>query len=152
MTSDQTPQAIADALQPLLDEAELLRTDVHAAEDARRLSTKVNLGMLGLLVVLVLVLIGISYQNNQLGRQVAKTNTTLTDCTVPGGGCYDTSRAQTGKAIADLIRADSIVSECARLWPGESGAAYDAKLEACVYTRLAQPAGPATTATPKAGG
>lgn len=153
MSTDQTPpESMADALRPILDEAEGLRADVHVAEAARKRLAKYNLGLLVLLVILVGIVIAIGAQNVSLTHEVAKTNATLKDCTVPGGTCYKESGARTGKAIADLIRADSIVSECARLWPGESGAAYDAKLEACVYTRLAQPAGPAASATPKAGG
>lgn len=142
--------ALEAALQPLIDEAEGLRADVHAAESARRLSAKYNLGMLALLVVLVVVLMAIGYQNNQFAKQVAKTNATLADCTVPGGACYNAANARTAVAIGELIRAEAVVSECARLYPGESGPAYDKKLEACVAERLAPPT-PVPTPTPTRG-
>lgn len=149
--SDPNPSTIADALQPLLDEAEALRSDVHAAENARKLSARYNLGMLGLVAVGLVAVLAIGYQNNKLGHQVAQANATLADCTVPGGVCYQEGQARTGKAIQDVLRAEIAVSECARLFPGESGTAYDKKIEACVYARLAQSAAPATpTPTPSA--
>jgi hypothetical protein len=154
MAADDTTTAhvtaLESALQPLIDEAEGLRADVHAAETARRLSAKYNLGLLAAVVVGLVLVLTIGWQNNRLGRQVNQTNATLADCTLPTGKCYQAQQAGTGKAIADLIRAEAVVSECARLWPGESGPAYDRKLEVCVTARLTPPTvGPSVT--PKIG-
>lgn len=131
MTDD--PRTDGGTLEPLLArmliQGDALRTDVHAAERARRIAAAINLGLLGLLVVLV-ALFGV------VMLQVSQTNERVADCTTPGGRCYEDGRARTGSAVADLIRAEVAVAECARQWPGESGPAFDRKLEACVAERL----------------
>lgn len=140
--------ALEAALQPLIDEAEGLRGDVHAAETARKLSARYNMGLLAAVAVGLVLVLAIGYQNNRLAQQVNQTNTRMADCTTPGGTCYSQGTARTGKAIGDIIRAEVYMAECARLYPGEAGPAYDKKLEACVYARLAAPA---PSVVPKAG-
>jgi hypothetical protein len=132
-----TVAALRSTLQSLIAESTALRVDVTRAEQARRRASHLNLGILGLLMLFVALLVAIGWQNNQLAHQVARTNAALADCTTPGGKCYAESGRRTGKAIADVIRAQVFMSECSRLWPGESGPAYDARLESCVNERLA---------------
>lgn len=137
--------ALNSTLADLIAESRTLRTDVHAAEAARRLASHVNLALLGLVGVLVALLLVVTWQGSQ-------TNARIADCTTAGGKCYEDSRARTGAAIADLIRAETFVAECARLYPGEAGPAFDRKMEACVANRLAvtvQPSpSPAPSVTP----
>lgn len=142
MTKPATPANVpGDALGPslaaLLHESRSLRTDVHAAEVARRKTALINLGVLGLLVLFVILLLTVTIQNNQLAKQVRVTNDRMVDCTVAGGKCYDEGTRRTGTAIADIVRADIYVAECARQRPGESGPAFDAFIETCVTDKLA---------------
>lgn len=132
-------------LSDVVAEAEALRTDVHAAEKARRILALVNLGLLALLIAL-------GWQNYEVSRQVSETNKRVADCTTPGGHCYEDGRARTGAAIGDIVRAEVLVAECSRLYPDEAGPTFDAKLQACFDARLAAAAAktpqPAPTPTP----
>jgi hypothetical protein len=143
------------SLTALLGESQALREDVRSAEKAhrseeqsRRKASQINLGLLALLAACVVLLIVMGVQNTQLTKQVKGTQNTLVDCTTPGGKCYGQSNARTGKAIQDLIRSQVFVSECGRLYPGEVGPGYNAKLEACVARRLAGQAATPATPTP----
>jgi hypothetical protein len=129
--------SLRDSLADVVDESRALRGDIHSAERARRRSNRINLGVLGVLITLVALLLAVTWQNNRLAHQVSETNTRIADCTTAGGKCYEDGRARTGAAISDIIRAQVFVAECARLWPGESGPAFDRKMEACVAERLA---------------
>ena len=146
--SQPTARTLDSSLAALLSESQKLRTDVHGAEEARRRATAVNLGVLLLLFLFVGLLLVLGWQNNRLAHQVAKTNSTMADCTTPGGKCYQQGSERTGNAIASIIRAQVYMAECARLWPNESGVQYDTKLEACVYARLAEAAAKDRAATP----
>lgn len=124
-------------LTQLINESKALRTDVKGAEHARRRATSVSLALLSLLVLFVGMLLVIGYQNNQLVHKVDEANARMADCTTPGGTCYSQGAVRTHQAIVDVIRAELLMAECARLYPGEVGPTYDAKLEKCVYSRLA---------------
>ncbi len=141
-----TVQALRQSLTALIEESQALRGDVHTAEAARRRANHINFGVLGVLVIFVMMLMGLVYQNNQLSTQVADTNKRMADCTTPGGTCYAEGNERTGRAINDIVRASVFMSQCARLWPGESGPEYDKKLETCVAQRLAANDGAPPTA------
>jgi hypothetical protein len=142
------PSALQKSLTDLITESQELRSDVHGAERARRRAGTINLALLGVLVAFVGLLLVVTFQNNRLSHRVTETNTRMADCTTPGGRCYDEGRTRSSAAIADLIRSQMFMAECARLFPDEAGAAYDAKLEACVLERLNGP----TVRTPAAPG
>ncbi len=136
------------SLADLISESQALRKDVHSAEAARRTASRINLLAVGVLAIFVGLLLVVTWQNNQLARRVNETNTRMADCTTPGGKCYEQGRVRTDGAVGAVVRISVFVSECGRLWPGESGPAYDRKLEQCVAERLAaaaktpQPAAP----------
>jgi hypothetical protein len=129
-------QAVQQSLLALIDESQALRGDVHTAEQARRRANHINLGVLGVVIIFVLTLFGLGVQNNHLSRQVNETNRRMSGCTTPGGACYEQGRQRTNQAVGDVVRVSVYVAECSRLWPGESGPAYDAKLQMCVQQRL----------------
>jgi hypothetical protein len=128
--------ALRQSLADLIDESQALRTDVHAAEKARKRTGQISLAVLGLLVIFVGLMMAVTWQTNQVAHQVNQTNRRMADCTTPGGACYEEGRKRTGQAISDIIRAEVYMAECARLYPGDSGPAFDRKLEACVSGRL----------------
>lgn len=147
--------SLRESLADLIKESQALRTDVHSAEQARRRATAVNLGLLGLLALFVGLLLVVSWQNNRLIEKVDKTNSLMADCTTPGGKCYEDGRRRTSAAISDIVWASVYMSQCARLYPDESGPLYDRKLEACVTKRLQDaregqpvPPSPAPTVSP----
>lgn len=131
--------ALRDSLAELIVESQALRTDVRGAERARRRASQISLGLLGLVGLFVGMLMVVSWQNNRLAHQVAETNTRMADCTTPGGKCYEEGRKRTDGAVSAVVRISVLTNQCARLFPEESGPAYDRKLEACVQERLAQP-------------
>lgn len=131
--------ALKQSLTDLIGEAQALRGDVHSAEHARRKANRINLAMLALLGIFVIMLVGVTWQNNSLAHEVAKTNRTLADCLDPSGDCYKLGQQRTGSAIQDIIRAEIFMAECSRLYPSVSGPEYDRQLEACVFERLAGP-------------
>lgn len=136
---DRLPdQPLQKSLADLIGESQALRADVHTAEQARRQASRINLLAVGVLAVFVALLIVVTWQNNQLAHQVQDTNERMADCTTPGGACYAQSTKRTGDAITDVLLGYVYVSQCARLYPGESGPAFDRKMEQCVFDRLAQ--------------
>lgn len=141
--SDDTPTTptpgvatLSTSLTELLKESQALRSDVHAAESARRRAGRAILALLILLALFVALVGVVTWQNNQLTQKVTETNERMADCTTPGGRCYEEGTHRTSSAIGDIILASIYMSECARLFPGEVGPQYDRKLEACVYERL----------------
>lgn len=145
--SDDAPRSpapsvatLSNSLTELLAESQALRSDVHAAESARRRVGKVILALLAVLALFVALVGVVTWQNRQLVEKVNETNSTMADCTTPGGKCYEESAKRTGNAIGDIIRANIFMAQCARLYPGEVGPEYDRKLEACVFERLAEAA------------
>lgn len=129
-------ELLAESLAGVLAVARGLRDDVHKAEQARRRANVINLFVLSLLAVLVVFLTTVAWQNNRLTTQVRATSTVLADCTTPGRACYEEGRARGDAAISAVVRISIFVSQCGRLWPGESGPEYDRKIEACVTERL----------------
>lgn len=143
------PAGLDGSLSALVDEAKALRADVRNAEQARqraerarRRASQVNLAGLALVAALVGLLLVVAWS-------AVRTNARIADCTTAGGACYEEGGRRTGTAIADIIRAQMFVSECARQWPGEVGPTYDVKLERCVAERLAaQAAAPPAVPVP----
>lgn len=133
-------ESLRRSLTDLVAESQALRVDVNSAETARRRANTINLTAVGLLLLFVVMISAVSWQNNQLAKQVNRTNDRMADCTTPGGTCYETSQRRVSGAIADIVRASVFMNQCARLWPNESGPDYDRKLEKCVNDRLAQAA------------
>lgn len=138
------------SLSALIAESQALRQDVHGAEVARKRANQINLGVLGLLALFVALLVAIGWQNNQVIQRVDETNDQVASCTTPGGACYEQGRTRTDGAVSAVVRISIYVSQCGRLYPGESGPEYDAKLQKCVMDRLAQ-AQAAAAPTPSAG-
>lgn len=131
-------QVAAMSLPELLDATNALRNDVQTSEKARRLSDDLRRKqlvqlrrdgriMLALTALLLLVLGG-----TLVGAY------RLYDCTSPSGGCYKQGAARTGAIVTDLITGQVYIVECARLFPGEVGPAFDAKFEQCVVDRQRQ--------------
>ncbi len=142
MSGHVPPMPAAEAelrrqLDSILDEAQRLRGDVHSAELARKRATKINIVVLAVLAGFVGMLLAIGYQNNQLAQQTTQTNKAIEDCSTPGGTCYEEGQKRTAAAVAALTKISIYVSQCGRLYPGESGPEYDAKIERCVAARLA---------------
>jgi hypothetical protein len=134
---DQLIEALTVRLADIVDESRRLRSDVHAAEAARRRTAAFNLAVLTILTVALLAVAGLGWQSYQLTHKVDRTNQQMADCTTPGQRCYEEGRARTGEAVGALTRISVYVSQCGRLFPGESGPEYDKKLDACVQQRLA---------------
>lgn len=140
MTADHTPAGrLLPTLDALVDEAKALRADLDTAEIDRRRASAINLTATALLAALVVLLLLLSWQTNRVGHEAQDTNKRIADCTTVGGKCYEETRARTGGAVQNIIRAELFMAECARLYPSEAGPAYDQKLEACVAERLAGP-------------
>ncbi len=133
--------AITGHLANIIEESRGLRGDVRAAEAARRRATRFNLAILAILGVGLLGVAALGWQNNQLAQQQRETNRRMADCTTPGGRCYEEGRTRTEGAVSAVVRISVYVSQCGRLYPGESGPEYDKKLQACVSERLAAAAG-----------
>ncbi len=138
------------SLSALIAESQALRQDVHGAEVARKRANQINLGVLALLALFVALLVAIGWQNNQVIQRVDDTNDQVASCTTPGGACYEQGRTRTDGAVSAVVRISIYVSQCGRLYPGESGPEYDVKLQACVMDRLrqAQQAGPSVAPQP----
>ncbi len=130
--------SLRTSLAALIAESQALRGDVHTAEAARKRANQINSALLGLLVLFVALLIAIGWQGNLAIKQSRETNQRIADCSTPGGTCYEEGRVRTDGAISAVVRISIFVSQCGRLWPGESGPDYDAKLYRCVMERLAQ--------------
>lgn len=148
-TGSTPAEALRASLESLITESQALRSDVHGAEVARKRANQINLGVLALLALFVALLVAIGWQNNQVINQVRQTNDQMADCTTPGRPCYEQGRARTDGAVSAVVRISIFVSQCGRLWPGESGPEYDSKLQACVMERLRQ-AQEQATPTPSA--
>lgn len=131
-------EAMRNHLAAVIAESQALRSEVKTAEAGRRRSTTIGLALMALLVALMVMAVIVTWQNNKVVREVDETNSRVADCTTPGGSCYQQANTRTGQAIADIIRAEIYMAECARLYPGAGGKQYDERLEACVYGRLAE--------------
>jgi hypothetical protein len=136
--AESPAEVLRASLEALVAESQALRADVHSAEEGRRRANKINLAVLAFVALFVVGLAAIGWQNNQVINEVQRANNRLVDCTTPGGVCYGQGQARTGAAIAALTRVSIYVSQCGRLYPGESGPEYDVKVERCVGERLAQ--------------
>lgn len=128
--------ALRADLGAVLAESQALRADVQTAEAARKRATQVNIAMLGLLALFTGLLVAIGWQGSQVIHRVDETNAHVASCTTPGGDCYEQGRKRGDEAISAVVRISIFVSQCGRLWPGESGPDYDRKLEQCVMERL----------------
>lgn len=138
--SEQLVAALASVVDGFKSESAALRADIKSKERERRRETRVLLVLVALLLAVaatVLVVAWESYQNNSR----------IADCTTAGGKCYEEGKVRTGQAITSVLRAQIALGECSRLYPGESGPAYDAKLRACVYQRIQTDPAPAVKPT-----
>lgn len=135
------PEPLVDAitghLEDIIQESKALRGDVRQAERARRKAAAFNLAVLVVLAVALLAVGALGWQNNKLAQRQDETNRRIADCSTPGGRCYEEGRTRTSGAIAAVVRISVYVSQCGRLYPGESGPEYDKKLDACVAAKLA---------------
>ena len=134
-------------LSALSAKAEGLRTDLKAAEKSRRAATRVNVALLGLVALFVGMLTAIGWQVNQGIEANRETSRRIADCTTAGGSCYEEGRKRGEAAIGALTKISIYVSQCGRLYPGESGPEYDRKIELCVAERL-RLATPSPSASP----
>jgi hypothetical protein len=148
--STPSVEALKASLAALIAESQALRQDVHGAEAARRKANTINLGILGLLTLFVALLIAIGWQGNVGIHESRETNQRVADCTTPGGQCHQEGQQRLSGAITALTRISIYVSQCGRLYPGESGPEFDRKMEACVAERLqrATAASPAPSVSP----
>ncbi len=135
MTTDEpTPRpreaALATLLTEVKSESEQLREDVRNAERARKRANTLNT----ILLVAAVLLVGVV---GMVGWQVQKTNARIADCSTVGGKCYEEGRRRTEGAVGAVVRISVFVAQCGRLFPGEYGPEFDAKIERCVADRLA---------------
>lgn len=133
-------EALRDALSPLITESQALRNDMRASDAIQRRRIMINLGGLTVVGLLVFWLAVMVYQNNKLSQQLNDVTVQIADCTTVGGTCYELGSRRTSTAIGDIIAANVYMAQCARLYPGEVGPAYDQKLTTCVYDRLTEAA------------
>jgi hypothetical protein len=110
-------------------ESQALRTDVRAAEKARKRENRISLAMIGVLSLFVFMLLVIA-------NSAKETNDRIFDCTTPGGQCYDQSRQRTGEAVTNIYKSSIYMAQCSRLQPGASGPEFDRFLEQCVEEKL----------------
>lgn len=136
------------ALNNLALSSATLHGDVRDMELARRKATRVNLGVLVVLVVLVAGLLVMVVQTYRTASETRKTNAAVADCTQPGGKCYEEGRTRTGGAVASINMAMVFGIECARLKPDESGPAFDAFVEQCVAAKMRALPSPRPSASP----
>lgn len=138
MTEPDNPTVttVTSHLDALVAESKALRTDLRAKEAARRREIRTLIGVMTILAVFMLLVLTIAWQNNQVVKQTHENGEKIADCTTAGGKCYEDGKARTGAAIADILRGEIALGECSRLYPGESGPAFDVKLRACVYQRI----------------
>lgn len=122
--------ALQTSLAAVADATNGLREDVRMAQKESARKTRISFVLIAVLGILLVLVLAVSFQ-------LKKTNDHIADCTTAGGQCYEEGRQRTGGAIATLTRISVYVSQCGRLWPGESGPEYDRKLEQCVAERLA---------------
>jgi hypothetical protein len=150
MTEPDTPVSptLGEYLAQMRQDATDLKGDLHSAEQARRRSNAIGLSLLAALILIVLAVLVVAAQNNRIAAQTADTNQRMSDCTTPGGKCYNQGAQRTGSAIASILRAQIALGECSRLYPGESGPAFDAKLRECVYQRILTDPGPTPAPVP----
>lgn len=121
--------ALTELLRAIHALTEGLRADVAKAERARRRANSLNRALL-----VVAIIVGLSV--GLIGWQTYRVNATIADCTTAGGRCYEESRSRTTGAVGSIAQISVFVSQCGRLWPGESGEEYDAKLATCVAERI----------------
>ncbi len=129
-------EALSASLEELLTESQRLRADVHSAEEARKRTNKIGLGLIVAVAVFVLLVGVVTWQNNKVLRQTGATNDVIVDCTAPTGECYRLNLQRTADVVLDIVKASTYVAQCARLKPGESGPAFDRYLEECVAAKL----------------
>lgn len=133
---------LAQHVRALSDNVEALRYGIRDSEVARRRESRTNrtiLAMLAIFVVGSFIVGALAYSAAQDSRD---TNRRIADCTTLGGKCNTEANQRTGGYIANITRGQIAVGECSRLYPNESGPAYDAKLRACVYDRIADDPSP----------
>lgn len=128
--------ALSASLSELVAESQALRTDVRTAEATRRKENRINLVVIIMLTLFVVLVLVVAWQNNRIAAETRTTNDRIADCTTAGGRCYEDGKQRTGAAIGNIIQAEIALGECSRLYPGESGPAFDQKLKACVYSRI----------------
>jgi hypothetical protein len=126
-------------LERFLTSVEGLRRE--AARRQHRILVALGAGLVLILVALASTL--------WIAAEAKRTSAAVADCTTAGGKCYENGRRQTSDAVGAILKAESYQVECARLYPGESGPAFDVKFEACVSAKLQ--AGMATQPAPSPG-
>ncbi len=131
---ETTAKAVA-ALEEATRVTKELRNDVH---DYTRVVRRVQWALVAAIVTMVAVLIGVALTV----KSATDVIHAVADCTTEGGKCYDEGRKRTGAAVVGIsdrtITGFVYTNECSRLWPDQSGPTYNAKLEACVKSKLTQ--------------
>lgn len=151
-TENRNPGSVADAMRealaPLVTESQELRNDMRTSDEIQRKRNMISMGVMGTIAAAMILMAFMVYQTNQVAQQMRSITETMAECTTPGGPCYEKGNARTATAIGDIIAANIYMAQCARLYPGEVGPEYDAKLNKCVYGRLAEAARKREQATP----
>lgn len=135
-------KVLVEYVNELSRNAESLRLDVKVADARAQSRNRINMALLGMLVLFVGAILVVAFQNNTIAQQTRTTNDKMADCSTPGGKCYEEGAVRTGNAIKSVLRAQIALGECSRLYPGEAGPAFDVKLRDCVYERIATDPGP----------
>jgi hypothetical protein len=139
-------QSLARNLNELIEESERLRHDVKIAEQQRRKENIVTLGVGALMCLFLIAVLLVAIQNNliasrtnQIAVETKRSSDQLFDCTLPTGKCFQNGQKRTGKAVGDIGRTQLYIVECSRLYPDQSGPAFDRLFEKCVTDRLKAP-------------
>jgi hypothetical protein len=137
-----TVGALRQDLRDLIGEAQAVRRDVKHDQEQRRRATRVAMGLAALFAVMIVLILVLAWQNNRIAEDARRTSELLTDCTVPGGKCYEQGSKRTGAAVGAIGRTQLYIVECSRETGEGSGPAWDARFEKCVADRLKRPAPP----------
>ena len=109
--------ALTEMLAPLIEEARGLREAVHDDNVQRRRELRRVLVVGVILSVMMLLMLGLFWQNQQRAqqsrqviRQSADTSQRIADCTTPGGQCYEQGSKRTAGAVNAILYIDVCVA------------------------------------------
>lgn len=71
-------------------------------------------------------------QNVELNKLSVSNGDLIVDCTTPGGGCYERSRAETGKVVLNLNQ----VTKAAVICADQPGVITASAMESCITTEI----------------
>lgn len=119
-------RTLTGALTSLADELRHLRTDIRADSKQRRRESLLSIGLALVLVLLMVGMLFVGWQNHSIGDQIA-------DCTTAGGRCYEEGRRRSSEGVDRLIRSNIHLHRCLET----PGVDTDAEVIVCMERRSA---------------